>query len=390
MEKIKYATIVPLIGGMVFGAHKVLNKKPEYILSYPPFVGNDSLLTQYWSDVSYHLIDPETNVLQEDIKLPKVDFVSTLCPCAGLSQLNNGKKRGANAPQNDWMYKTANFVLGTIKPRVLIGENAPGLFGPIGKPVLMNLKEIGKNYGYSFSIVKTSTILHGIPQKRPRTFYFFWDTQNAPILEWISSDTPSYEDYLSKYKEKDKNELLIKTMQLQSDPLYLWFSTEHKDWRKWMKTQRGSFMDVMISSGKAEKYLEWVKANHPEHSRFAERAWEKRSKGQGFWDSSPFLPTGSAGAFTGARMNAVHPTEDRVLTRGELMYMMGLPRDMKIVEERDMGKVFQNVPSVTSAAWQSQVIKFLKGQLEMSDVSFLKQDNLCQRIEKEKIATQLF
>lgn len=390
MENIKYATIIPLIGGMVFGAYKILNKKPEYILSYPPFIKNDSLLTQYWNDVQYYLIDPKTNTLQKNIKLPKVDFVSTLCPCAGLSQLNNGKKRGASAPQNDWMYKTADFVLSTIKPRVLIGENAPGLFSSIGQPVLMNLREIGKKYGYSFSIVKTSTILHGIPQKRPRTFYFFWDTPTVPILEWISSNTPSYEDYLAKYTEKDTEELLVKTNQLQSDPLYIWFSSQHKNWRQWMKTQRGSFMDIMISSGEIEKYLKWVKEKYPNHYRFAERAWKKRLNGQGFWDSSPFLPTGFAGAFTGARMNAVHPIEDRILTRGELMYMMGLPHDMKIVEEKDMGKVFQNVPSVTSAAWQLQVIKFLKGQLKMSDVSFLKQNNLCQRIEKEKITTQLF
>lgn len=35
MNDVKYAAIVPLIGGMAFGAEKVLGKKPEYVLSYP-------------------------------------------------------------------------------------------------------------------------------------------------------------------------------------------------------------------------------------------------------------------------------------------------------------------------------------------------------------------
>ena len=80
MENIKYAGIVPLIGGMMFGAEKATGKKPEYILSYPPFAGNDSMLTDYWKDVSYQVIDPETNTVSN--ALNQVDFVSALCPCA--------------------------------------------------------------------------------------------------------------------------------------------------------------------------------------------------------------------------------------------------------------------------------------------------------------------
>ena len=48
MENVKYAGIVPLIGGMMFGAEKATGKKPDYILSYPAFGGNDSMLTSYW------------------------------------------------------------------------------------------------------------------------------------------------------------------------------------------------------------------------------------------------------------------------------------------------------------------------------------------------------
>lgn len=388
MEKITYSTIVPLIGGMSFGAKKALDSKPSYILSYPPFAGNDKFFTDYWNDIPYHVLNHETNTLPDGVNLPHVDFVTTLCPCAGLSQLNNGKKRGANAPQNEWMYKSAEFVLENIKPRVLVGENAPGLFGPVGEPVLENLKTIAEKHNYSFSIIKTSTMLHGIPQNRIRTFYFFWDSSTAPILNWYNRDMITIEEYLSSVVNTPE-ELEEKTNELQTNALYLWFKSQHADWRSWMKTQGGSFMSVMINSKPAE-YIEWVKANYPEHAKTAEHAIMKRSNGQGFWDSSPFLPVNCTGAFTGARMNAVHPIEDRVLTRRELMHFMGLPADMDLVGAEHMGKVFQNVPSNTSSDIIREVAKFIKGELEMSDVRFLKQDNISQKLEIKNKSVSLF
>lgn len=147
-----------------------------------------------------------------------------------------------------------------------------------------------------------------------------------------------------------------------------------------MREKKGSMMDVMINSGKANMYIDWVNKNYPEHAKKAEHALMKRTNGMGFWDSSPFLPTHHTGAFTGARMNAIHPTEDRVLTRRELMHFMGLPHDMKVPSPDHMGRVFQNVPSATSADWTREVVKFIKGELPKSEYAFLKQDNISQQI----------
>lgn len=391
MENISYALIVPLIGGMGFGAEKATGKRPEYILSYPAFTGNDSLLTNYWKDTPYHLIDPETNTVSES--LPRVNFVSALCPCAGLSQLNNGKKRGADAPQNDWMYKTAEHVLESIQPEVFWGENAPGLYGPIGAPVVEKLREIGERNGYSMSLVKTTTMLHGIPQNRVRSFYFFWKSPTVPKLNWYNVERPSLEEYLSRIDYNiSPEDKLEKTLELQMDPLYIWMKREFGDWRKFMREKKGSMMDVMINSGKPDEYISWVKENHPEYVKKAEHALFKRRNGMGFWDSSPFLPTDYTGAFTGARMNAIHPTEDRILTRRELMFFMGLPDDMVVPTEDQMGKVFQNVPSSTAADWTREVIKFINRELEFTEHTFLKQDNISQRIEVPKMVkvTPLF
>jgi site-specific DNA-cytosine methylase len=364
----------------MFGAEKATGKKPEYILSYPAFGGNDSMLMSYWKDVPYHVIEPESNTIES--ALPEVDFVSALCPCAGLSQLNNGKNRGANATQNDWMYKTAEFVLEGMKPRVFWGENAPGLYGPTGEQVVEKLKAIGDRAGYSMSLLKTTTMLHGIPQNRVRSFYFFWKSEKAPLLNWYKVEKPTLEEYLSRIENQiSPEEKKEKEAELQNDPLYIWLKREFGDWRKFMREKKGSMMDVMINSGKPDEYIEWVKENYPDHAKKAEHALYKRRNGMGFWDSSPFLPTDFTGAFTGARMNAIHPVEDRVLTRRELMHFMGLPNDMETAPSEHMGRVFQNVPSSTAADWTREVVKFINGELQFSEHAFIKQDNISQRIE---------
>ena len=55
------------------------------------------------------------------------------------------------------------FVLSLIKPTCLWGENAPGLYTPVGQEVLHKLKEIGMTFNYTFSVGKINTGLHDIP-----------------------------------------------------------------------------------------------------------------------------------------------------------------------------------------------------------------------------------
>jgi hypothetical protein len=143
-------------------------------------------------------------------------------------------------------------------------------------------------------------------------------------------------------------------------------------------------MDVVLMSGKIEDYLEFVKND----DRFSDEAFNrashakyKREIGKNFWDFSPFIPGDATGALTGARMNAIHPTEDRLMTYRELSHLMGIPLDMKIPNEAP-GKIFQNVPSFTAADWTTEVMKYVKGELEDSGETFVKQDNILQKIEK--------
>ena len=94
------------------------------------------------------------------------------------------------------MLKSAEFTLSVIKPKVLWGENAPGLFDS-AQSLVEKMKEIGTKLGYSFSMIKTNTELHGLPQRRVRTFYFFWNSPTVPILSWKLRKSKKLGDYLS-------------------------------------------------------------------------------------------------------------------------------------------------------------------------------------------------
>jgi hypothetical protein len=102
----KHATIIPLIGGEAIASQKVLGTRPEYILTYSAFKENEKHLLNYWdNEVPYHVLDE----IDHPFHLPKVDIMSSVCPCAGLSQFS--MHFGEDNPNNQWMTKTAHYVL---------------------------------------------------------------------------------------------------------------------------------------------------------------------------------------------------------------------------------------------------------------------------------------
>ncbi len=212
----KYASIVPLIGGETIAMQNVFGKKPEYILSYEDFNANDNHLVEYYKrEVPYHLIgdDGVPNV-------PSVDVINTVCPCAGLSSLNTSAS--SNAAANDWMRTSANHVLGKLKPQVFWGENAPRLASKMGEPVVRDLREIGRNFGYTFSLYKTKSILHGLGQVRDRAFYFFWKGKKVPQFEYITREHEKIEETIRSVKRdpNDPMSVLVKSSAPTEDPFY--------------------------------------------------------------------------------------------------------------------------------------------------------------------------
>ena len=47
---IKWATMVPLIGGSAFGCYNATGTKPLYNMSYTPFAANESFFYRHWDE----------------------------------------------------------------------------------------------------------------------------------------------------------------------------------------------------------------------------------------------------------------------------------------------------------------------------------------------------
>ena len=159
-KELKWGTIIPLIGGSAIGCNKATGNLPAFHLSYEAFAANESHIEDYWPEVPMYRLDHEELDIP-DQTFEQVDFVNSVCPCAGLSQLNSASgsasSRGSDAVQNQWMYNSSEYVLENVKPKVLWGENAPCLFTKMSEGVVDRLRSIGEKYGYSCTLIKTNT-----------------------------------------------------------------------------------------------------------------------------------------------------------------------------------------------------------------------------------------
>ena len=95
------------------------------------------------------------------------------------------------------MYKTTGYILENVKPQVLWGENAPGFAGKLGRPIVDKLRVIAKDNGYTMSIYRTKSLLHGLPQDRERSFYFFWRGDKVPVFNYFDRPLKTIESVMA-------------------------------------------------------------------------------------------------------------------------------------------------------------------------------------------------
>ena len=391
-----YASIVPLIGGETIAMERVFQKKPEYLLSYEPFKANDSHLVEYYErKVPYHVLGD--NGMDN---LPRVDVVNTVCPCAGLSSLST--TASSNSAVNDWMPTTARYVLGTLSPRVFWGENAPRLASQMGQPIVENLREIGKEFGYTFSIFKTKSILHGLSQVRDRTFYFFWKGNKVPIFEYIKREHEKIEDTIRGVSRNPSDPMNIVTNKNvpSQDPYYRYVLEEIEG-----GISHSAFQDKIKKSCDVKEYIEnsgitydkvaeWMLANGFE--RQAQRCiamYEKLKAGGNVMRRGVNIPKDYIGAFVGAYPTMLaHPDEDRFLTIRECLSIMKLPEDFILQGGiKNINHICQNVPVTTAQDMADHVLKFIEGRLDnqLIETDYLVQDNKSQTLDYKKESVQL-
>ena len=396
-EKIRWGTIIPLIGGSAIGCKEATGNLPDFHLSYSQFADNEKHIKKYWPSVPMYYLDKEQN----RPSFRNVDFINSVCPCAGLSMLNTassgGKKRGADAAANMWMYESSVYVLREVRPKVLWGENAPGLFTVMGQGVVEKLRRIGEHFGYSFSVMKTSTDLHGVPQRRVRTFYFFWKSPTVPKMNYYKRDRKNLMEYLREIPEKASMQDLYGAEGKASErSRFYQFVLEkegmsHAEFVK--KTGKGTVTTYLEEKGLIDECISWLNEKYPgesfwnktgnnrTHVEYLEHVKRKREKGLGYWDDSPrFVGDTFAAVMKKTLMSAVHPEQDRFLNAREFAHLMGLPHDFEIDGEKSLNHIAQNVPTCTARDMAEQVLKFIRGELQMTEFSFLKQDNTTQTV----------
>ena len=387
-KKLKWGSIIPLIGGFPLGSKLATGSDPDFMLSYRAFDANDSLCTNYFKDVPYFTLDENDSVNKNNELFKNIDFLNSTCPCAGLSMMNSSN-RGADAPQNEWLFKTAEFVLENLQPKVFFGENAPGLFTNLGKEVADKLYEIGKKHGYSFSMIRTNTALHGIPQKRIRTFYFFWNSPTAPIMNYYSRESKHYLDFLKEIPADATQQEIgaDKSSDVSLKYLQERFTTEQ------LFTNR-STVDIIFDENLYDDYISFLESKNDEVELKKMRHIKgKLDNGKGFWNSFPHLASiteHDVCSVTGRSMDRlIHPFENRTFTYREYMHLMGMPHDFQLMDpKKDLNKIAQNVPACTARDMSLEVEKFIKGKLKPSDTDYLKQNNISQKMEDVNVRSR--
>ena len=388
-----HASIIPLIGGETIGNELAFGKPPKYMLSYEPFINNDSHIVNYYRykgfDVPYHLLDRDGDP-RFDLY---VDSVSSTCPCAGLSQLN--ANASAASDKNDWMVKTAEYVLDLVKPRVYWGENAPGLIGNMGEPVRSRLREVAGRYGYKVSYYKTATMLHGLPQVRKRSFYFFWKSDRIPVLPWFRTSYVPVEALIRNVRANFQNEPINTKIPSRDDPYYRYVlevihgGLTHRQFSEKMNAMPVRSNDVQsIIEAEGHTYLQvaaWFRTQgYDKQAARCEEIHEKLAAGGSIMRRATIIPKDRIGAFVGHYpTQTTHPDEDRYITYREAMAIMGLPDDFELLNPKKfVNHVCQNVPVPTARDVASGVLTALTEpeKLEWINADELYQDNMSRKI----------
>ena len=391
-----YASIVPLIGGETIAMQNVANTKPEYILSYSAFEANDRQLVEYYENkVPYYHLD---DGVHRD--LPSVDVINTVCPCAGLSSLS--PSASSTNSNNDWMLATARHVLGSLKPKVFWGENAPRLASKMGEPIVEELRRIAGQNGYTFSIYKTKSILHGLSQVRDRTFYFFWQGDKIPKLAYVERAHEKIEDTIRnvELREDDPMNVLTNKKIPSENPFYRYVLEEieggitHSEFQDRIVKSTNPLDEIEKAGIKYNKVGEWMKEKGYENEAGkCTRMYLKLKSGGNIMRKTTEIPKDYIGAFVGHMPSSLtHPDEDRYLTIRECLAIMKLPGDFMLQGGlKNLNMICQNVPVTTAQDMAEQVQSFVAGRLDnqMLDTQFAIQCNKTKSINYEKSPVQL-
>lgn len=377
----KHATIIPLIGGETLAEEAALGSPPNYLLSYKAFENNDSHLLNYYKqqgkDIPYYVIDDAEK--PPKFKL-KVDVVSSVCPCAGLSTLS--KTSGADNPLNEWLFTATKYVLENVKPLVFWGENAPAFASNSGAKIRERIRQIGLEHGYSFSTYRTKSLLHGVPQIRERSFFFFWKGDKVPLLNYYNSPRPTIEELILSASGNTQREVHNKKIPTENpyyrhilDVIHPGFS--HRDFQKHI-TRSSDVLNYLEEHISYPDLAVWMEnQGYTREVRNCLHRADKLAQGLGYMKREIIIPKDYIGAFVGHLPGQLtHPVEDRFLNYRECMTIMGLPQDFELLDpKKQINHICQNVPFLTAKDMATEIKEALEDKREWIPARYIQQRN---------------
>lgn len=384
---ITHASIIPLIGGLPLGADAGFGERTKFLMSYEPFWSNDRHIVNHYGDVPYYVLDKGERPKE------RVDVITSTCPCAGLSMMHNSY--GDHNENNKWMPLAAEYVLGEYQPTVYFGENAPALAGNVGRNVRKSLYDIGRSHGYSLFLYRTKSLLHGSPQVRERSFYFFFKGDKLPVFERFNRPYTKIEDLLRGVKSNFQMEPINKDIPSQ-DPYYRFVLEEihggmtHREFSAQAEMGRSvRSMDIFAYiENKGYTYMDlakWMKDKGYEREvAKCERRFNKLASGGGIMVRGVIIPKDHIGAFVGWYPTSLtHPDEDRYVTYREAMTIMGMPQDFELLDAgpKTYNHICQNVPVITATDMAAEVKATLEGKRNWVDATLAIQYNQNGRYE---------
>lgn len=396
MSSYTHGHIIPLVGGSVVGTTLALEKDPEWIASWSDSFGaNDQYCLKYFDKTPFHNLD------EGNYPTKYVDIVTSLPPCAGLSMANttSGEKvnnpRGCSAPSNMHMYHAAEFAMTKIKPKAMMVENAPALYSKMGEEFAERINSLATEHGYSMSLVKTTSINHGVPQERTRSFFFLWQGDKVPVLAPVKRDFEPFHKFL-KAGGFAKSEPVNSKGVPSTDPLWQFIEGKYAGYTKQdilskvAANRMTSVWNVIYESGWLEEAAKVVKDEKA--SRWLNYTLEKKRAGKNIMDGSMKLAWYRTQSLMWKSLPyLMHPHEDRWLTVAEGLALMGFPKDYAAkvhIPTKHSNVIAQNVPACTARDWILEVEEALKGNrewVERPNGAILRQNNTASANAMEPI-----
>jgi site-specific DNA-cytosine methylase len=386
MSSYTHGHIIPLVGGSVVGTTLALEKDPEWIASWSDSFGaNDQYCLKYFDKTPFHNLD------EGNYPTKYVDIVTSLPPCAGLSMANttSGEKvnnpRGCSAPSNMHMYHAAEFAMSKIKPKAMMVENAPALYSKMGEEFAERINSLAAEHDYSMSLVKTTSINHGVPQERTRSFFFLWQGDKVPVLSPVKRDFEPFHKFL-KAGGFAKSEPVNSKGTPSADPLWQFIEEKYAGYTKQdilskvASKRMTSVWNVIYESGWLEEAARVVKDEKA--NRWLNYTLEKKRAGKNIMDGSMKLAWYRTQSLMWKSLPyLMHPYEDRWLTVAEGLALMGFPKEYaeKVsIPTKHSNVIAQNVPACTARDWILEVEEALKGNrewVERPNGAILRQNN---------------